>query len=639
MPRFWAYGAAGREQVAVPWANLGPMRPSLLLALLGACSDYDLTGKDEDPDPGMDSGGTDTPDTDDASACDLREFPPEAVAANDDCDFAVGGFEPVIEWSVPDKWSTALPVVGDLDGDGLPEIVAIWSGIFSSGEIEAWHGDGSGKLWANTSIDVGYGTGSAIADLDDDGWAEVVVVLDKGFGAGFAVGALNGVDGELLWESPTYTDSEFNHATGLAVSDMDHDGSPEIVAGRVILNADGTERAEGRGTGIGASAGFGSLLEGAHPAVVDLDLDGMEEVITGSHIYDIDGTAIVRTNESDGAVSVANLDTDPEGEFVVTFGNMVRAHDTDGTLLWGPIVNPTANIFPVAAIGDIDSDGMPEIIVAGGNEIWALNHDGTLLWNNRVTDESGATGASIFDFDADGVPEVVYIDEVEMVAYNGADGVVKFLSREHSSVTMYDYPVIADLDGDGHTEIIVANQGADGLTIYQDATNSWAPSRAVWNQHAYTITNINDDLSVPVTATPNFTLYNSYHSALATVGGELLGAELEAELLDICADDCDGGTLRVWGRGRNSGNVELAAGIRISLYGTPGNVLLGTTETLAATPALMTTESVEFVVEAALLAGVTSLELRVDDDGTGTGAIAECVETNNGFAEEGAWCE
>ncbi|MDP2309631.1 MAG: VCBS repeat-containing protein [Pseudomonadota bacterium] len=615
------------------------MRTLFSLALLGACSDYDLTGKDENPDGGQDSGGTDTRDTDGGSSCELRDFPAEAVPANDACDFEIGGFEPVIEWSVPGKWSTALPVVGDLDGDGLPEIVAIWSGIFTSGTIEAWHGDGSGKLWDNPSIDVGYGSGSALADLDDDGWAEVIVCLDKGFGAGMAIGALEGSTGELLWESETYTDGEFNYATGIAVSDMDHDGSPEIIAGRVILNADGTQRAEGRGDGIGASAGFGALLEGAHPAVADLDLDGEEEVITGSHIYDIDGNAIVRTGEVDGAVSVANLDSDPEGEFVVTNGNSVRAHDTDGSLLWGPTVNPSANIFPVAAIGDIDGDGMPEIIVAGGNEIWALNHDGTPLWDNRVTDETGATGASIFDFDGDGVPEVVYIDEVEMVAYNGADGVVKFLSREHASVTMYDYPVIADLDGDGHTEIVVANQGDDGITIYQDATNSWAPSRAVWNQHAYTITNINDDLSVPVTAIPNFTLYNSYHSALPTVGGEALGNELEAEILDVCADDCDSGTLRVWGRGRNSGNGDLEAGIQISLYGTPDDVLLGTAVTTAITPALMSTESVEFVVDTALLDGVTGLELRVDDDGTGTGLIAECVETNNGFAEAGSWCD
>jgi hypothetical protein len=226
-----------------------------------------------------------------------------------------------------------------------------------------------------------------------------------------------------------------------------------------------------------------------------------------------------------------------------------------------------------------------------------------------------------------------------MVAYNGADGVVKFQSYEHSSVTMYDYPVIADLDADGHTEIIVANQGSDGLTIYQDATNSWAPSRAVWNQHAYTITNINDDLSVPVTATPNFTTYNSYHSALPTIAGETLGNELEADILEICADDCDAGYLRVYGRVLNTGNGDVEAGVKVSLYGMPGNVLLATGETTAVVPALMSSDSIELLAEAADVRALDGIELRVDDDGTGTSRIAECDELNNAYAMDGAWCD
>lgn len=616
------------------------MRALLLLAVLPACVDYDLNGPEKDQSLDGDTSTDSGIDPSGDGACALRTFEVEAVPANDSCDYDIGGFEPVVEWGVSGKASLALPVVGDITGDGLPEILVVWSPIFlGSGTLAAYEGDGT-PLWEASGLNVGYGAAPALADLDDDGSPEILVVVDGGWGAGYSVAALD-TDANVIWESNAYTDGEFNYATGIAVSDMDHDGSPEIIAGRVILNADGTQRAEGRGTGVGASVGGFGIIEGAHPAVADLDLDGQEEVITGSHTYDIDGNAIVRTSQSDGAVGVANLDGDPEGEYVVTVGNQVRAHDTDGNLLWGPLDNPSANIFPVPAIGDIDGDGKVEIIVAGGNELWALNgEDGSELWRARVQDESGATGASIFDFDADGVPEVVYIDEVQVVAYNGTDGTVKFQSGEHRSVTMYDYPVVADIDGDDHAEIIIASQGTYGLVVFEDATNSWAPARDVWNQHAYTITNINDDLSVPVTATQNFTIYNSYHCAIpAEPGAGSLSDELEAEILDVCEDDCDAGSLRVWGRGKNTGNGELDAGIAISLFGTPGNVLLGTTTTTTPTPALMTTETVEFVVDTALLAGVTGLELRVDDDGTGTGTIAECVESNNGFSHDGGYCE
>ena len=36
-----------------------------------------------------------------------------------------------------------------------------------------------------------------------------------------------------------------------------------------------------------------------------------------------------------------------------------------------------------------------------------------------------------------------------------------------------------------------------GVRVIEDAANSWMGTRVVWNQHAYSITNINDDLTVP----------------------------------------------------------------------------------------------------------------------------------------------
>jgi hypothetical protein len=607
---------------------------TLLLATLFACQDYDLNAKEEDPDGLDDSAGGGGADTDPDSACALTNFPVEDCAATDACDYEVGGFTPVVEWGITGKSSTALPVVGDLTGDGLPEIVANLSPLIGAGTLTVYENDGT-LLWEKRGMDIAYGSAAALADIDDDGSPEVLAVVDNGWGSGYSVAALR-ADSSTLWISDAYTDGEFNWATGIAVSDMDHDGSPEIVAGQVILNADGTERAVGRG-GVGASAS----IEGAHPAIADLDLDGSEEIITGSDAYDADGNTVFRTREQDGAVAVANLDDDPEGEFVVTAGNQIRAHDTDGSVLWGPATHPTANIMSIPAIGDLDADGSPDIVVAGGNEIWALRADGTELWTARVTDESGATGASIFDFDADGIPEVVYIDEVQMLAYNGADGAVKFRSTEHRSVTMYDYPVIADIDGDDHAEIIIASQGDYGLAVFEDATNSWAPARSVWNQHAYSITNINDDLSVPVSATPNFTLYNNFHSALALAPGESLGDDLATEVLEVCEDDCDVGVLRVIGRGQNTGNGTLDAGVRFALYGdtADGPRLLATAETTTPTPPQKTTEALAFDVPADDVQGVTALRLVADDDGTGTGAISECVETNNDMLFDGAFCD
>jgi hypothetical protein len=207
---------------------------------------------------------------------------------------------------------------------------------------------------------------------------------------------------------------------------------------------------------------------------------------------------------------------------------------------------------------------------------------------------------------------------------------------------MYDYPVIADVDADGHAEILVANQSnSGGLVVYGDRDNSWAPARKVWNQHAYTITNINDDLSVPQDATPNFTVYNSYHSALSAPPGEALSAELESEILDICEDDCDSGTLHVLVRAKNTGSSDVDPGVTLALYArTDAGMLLVATTTLGAVlPSEMASAGIELDVAADDVRGASALYLVVDDDGTGTGWVAECLEDNNGFQLDGPFCE
>jgi hypothetical protein len=50
--------------------------------------------------------------------------------------------------------------------------------------------------------------------------------------------------------------------------------------------------------------------------------------------------------------------------------------------------------------------------------------------------------------------------------------------------------IVADIDNDGNAEIVFvenrngAGATTQGLRIYGDATDSWAATRRVWNQHA-----------------------------------------------------------------------------------------------------------------------------------------------------------
>jgi hypothetical protein len=131
---------------------------------------------------------------------------------------------------------------------------------------------------------------------------------------------------------------------------------------------------------------------------------------------------------------------------------------------------------------------------------------------------SDVTGSAVFDFEGDGAAEAIYADECFLRVYDGASGAVKW-SIARPSGTANEYPLVADVDGDFHSELVVGHNewpsgcaGADplfpsatfamshGVFVYASVGDGWAGSRSVWNQHAYSITNVDDDGRVPRTS-------------------------------------------------------------------------------------------------------------------------------------------
>jgi len=123
----------------------------------------------------------------------------------------------------------------------------------------------------------------------------------------------------------------------------------------------------------------------------------------------------------------------------------------------------------------------------------------------------------VFDFDSDGQAEVVYSDECYARVYRGSDGTVLF-SYPAVSGTGYELPVIADVDGDFASEIVVARapggivcpamdplhpttrtESRPGFVVFRDPRDRWSASRPIWNQHAYAVTGVTDDGRIPRT--------------------------------------------------------------------------------------------------------------------------------------------
>jgi len=347
------------------------------------------------------------------------------------------------------------------------------------------------ELWSVGNQVVGS-SGLAAADIDGDGFAEIVGQHTAGGLVAFEH------DGAVKWRS---VDLGLAGSTvgSPSLADLDGDGTPEVVVGSAVVNADGTVR-----WGPVASTDTGDNGWGPISVVADLDLDGRPEVVTGRSAYRADGSVYWTTSLADGFTAVGNFDLDPFPEIVSVSNSAVRLLEHDGRVKWGPVALPGGGRGGPPTIADVDADGQPEIGVAGSTRYVVFETDGTIKWQVVTQDgSSNVTGSSVFDFEGDGQAEIVYGDELYLRILRGADGAELFRMLK-GSATLHEIPTIADVDGDGRAEIIVGANNWDfgaqtGLFVIGGANNDWVATRAIWNQHAYRVTNVRADGTIPAT--------------------------------------------------------------------------------------------------------------------------------------------
>ena len=642
----------------------------LCLTALGAgCSDYNFHNEKGPSSPG-DSGSTlsipapedsappEPVDTGDPPppTCDGYD-PPVAprVDVNDAClrEPDVGTLDPVIEWSSredlgyasdPDRSHTyIMPAVGQLtddNGDGLidtndiPDIA--WSVYNNSnqGGLRVASGDGSvehlyirGVTWDGRDWPITYRSGIAIGDLEGDGIPELVTVVLASDGNA-RVAAIN-MDGSAKWVEPTAVTSVFSYPS---IADLDGDGAAEVVVGHIIVDTDGTLLAEGTG-GTGTPDDHPNPDWGSISIPVDLDLDGAVEIVAGNTVYDASGNILAQSGEADGFTAVADLDLDGVAEIVTTIHSQgeVYAWEADGTLLWKTATGSGGGGSPT--IADFDADGEPEIGVAGKYAYVMLESDGTVVWNSSIQDNSSySTGSSVYDFEGDGAFEVVFADEASFIVFDGATGAVLYQNYDHDHGTAWEYPVVADADGDGEVEIVVGSRSDvgewDGITVLGSASSSWTPARTVWNQHAYSITNVEADGSIPARPAANWATWNTFRAAGPERGPATWFSDLQALDAEICDLTCALDVVRVWVTFGNAGLLEERL-IDVELVDSAGTVVYRET--------LPTVASGEGLVMGPLELtsaqwGTGSLTARVDAAGTAT----ECDLDNNAL-DLGVW--
>ncbi|MCA9657996.1 MAG: putative metal-binding motif-containing protein, partial [Myxococcales bacterium] len=378
--------------------------------------------------------------------------------------------------------------------------------------------------------------GIAAGDLDGDGVPEIVAIGKFGGQPQGTVAFRRTSDDastwEVLWTNDTYPKWNVHTRGGpvISLADLDGDGTPEVVIGNVVLDGVTGELVWDGVVTSGGSGGIGNNgFLGPSSTVADLDLDGKQEVIAGNTVYNYDGTVkfqydYVGNNSPcggslpcDGFNAVGNFDDDDFGEVVIIRLGEVFIIDDDGTQLHRiklPKIDCANNESGPPTIADFDGDMKPEIGTASadyyvvadpectGNPLPAGCDSQGILWKKPNEDcTSRVTASSVFDFEGDGSAEVVYADEVHFRVFDGKTGDILFSDNSFRSHTRIEMPVIADVDRDGSAEIVVGengwNGGKPGLEVWHDAADLWVRTRRIWNQHGYYITNISKDGDIP----------------------------------------------------------------------------------------------------------------------------------------------
>lgn len=563
---------------------------------------------------------------------------PQAAEANGECQVHPpfnSNFEPELEWA----WSGSnsvmpthnqvmmTPIVVEVNGDGVPDIVfSTYTGrnYTTNAVLRAISGANGSDLWTVTdpALRVRGAASVAGADIDGDGLVELCAIPEDGLGI-------------LCFENTGAfkfrTSIPQNSHGGISFADLEGDGSVEIINGNHVFSNTGVLKWVG-------SDGMGGGHAGPLSFAVDIDGDGLQEVVNGRAIYRHDGTLKCRgPGIGHGLAGVGNFDGDSNGEVVVVGQGLVTLMDDDCMPIWSEAI-PEGGRGGAPNIADFDADGQPEIGVAGATRYAVFEADGNVKWTSVTQDNSSnATGSSTFDFEGDGRAEVVYADEVRLRIYDGATGVVRF-DVEHASGTLYENPVIVDVDGDDNAEIVVASNngsfpGPNGIRVFRDRRDGWVNTRRIWNQHAYSVTNINDDGTVPANPIANWLTpgLNTFRANSQGTGATSPFAAADVTVTQVSsACDQTSGTLSLSAQVFNQGDAAVSAGLRVAFYqGNPaaGGTLLG----VATLPAVLAAgnSAVATLILTSAPGGSAEVWAVADDDGTGTGRETECVETNN----------
>ena len=334
-------------------------------------------------------------------------------------------------------------VSADLNGSGEDDLIIRNA---SDGTLTVYMSNDQGWFLPRIDLPVGPGISDvAVADVNQDGRpdillanqisGEVEVILNLGDGdfstptlyrAGVGLSAVVGGTGT----TPLSLYSQ-DGTVGVAAAALTPGGPPDLVA----LNS-GAET-------LGVLTGLGG---GRFSNPYSLPTTGPTSVI---RIADLNG---------DGNADLAILG--PDG-LTIWLGNGQGGFVQGNTYNVGP--DPTG-----LTIADVNGDGVPDLLVgnAFGDVLVLLNEGHGVFKPPAITDQGVSLAVAYLD--GSSTPTFIFADQARdrVVVQTGPQAQPTVLGDRSSGLLAPSAPVLADLNGDGIPDLIVANTGGNNVLVY-----------------------------------------------------------------------------------------------------------------------------------------------------------------------------
>lgn len=303
------------------------------------------------------------------------------------------------------------------------------------------------------SLNYGYG-GIAVSDLDEDGNPDIVLAVHTG---GIMILRNTGEGG--FAHVPFHYEFPFS-SRAIAVDDLDGDGRTDIVAFAEVVEKHlryphvvlllGMNRGGDKWEVQSVEAGGVTLIAGDSVATGDVNGNAAKDIL----IAPLTSVKEDRKNVwfNDGKGKFAAYDGDPSGDL---YCYVVRA-------------------------GDIDGDGKDEIVAITENSLAKRSGITIFKWNGAAFSQTAVDFAEmpsamdVADVDGDNKKEVIvlYRGGIEILKYTGAgwDKIGYQKLPEEDSIGVYD--LRAGADGDGSV-LVVYNLGNEPSKIWNNGLRAY----------------------------------------------------------------------------------------------------------------------------------------------------------------------